>query len=111
MIGSRSRQAPHDSLPALIESLRGNVPSSDAGSLMDRVPGNVTTMMQTGITQAREFDDPQGLHEKTEYLLREWVNMYHSPQAGRDSFKAFNAFVQQVSSITVQTLANKASLS
>lgn len=78
---------------------------------MDRVPGNVTTMMQTGITQAREFDDPQGLHEKTEYLLREWVNMYHSPQAGRDSFKAFNAFVQQVSSITVQTLANKASLS
>ena len=64
---------------------------------MDRVPGSVTSMMQTGITQAREFDDPPGLHEKTENLLREWVNMYHSPQAGRDSFKAFNAFVQQVS--------------
>jgi CCR4-NOT transcription complex subunit 1 len=95
MIGSRSRQVQHDSLPALIESLRGSS-SADSGSLMDRVPGSVTTMMQTGITQAREFDDPQGLHEKTEYLLREWVNMYHSPQAGRDSFKAFNAFVQQM---------------
>nr|QOW64962.1 hypothetical protein [Lymnaea stagnalis] len=97
MIGSRSRQTQPDSLPALIESLRvGGSSSSDPSSLMDRVPGSVTSMMQTGITQAREFDDPAGLHEKTEYLLREWVNMYHSPQAGRDSFKAFNAFVQQM---------------
>ncbi|BFZ13285.1 hypothetical protein BsWGS_16323 [Bradybaena similaris] len=92
MIGSRSRQPQHESLPALIESLRGSSTSSD----LDRVTGSVTNMMQTGITQAREFDDPQGLHEKTEYLLREWVTMYHSPQAGRDSFKAFNAFVQQM---------------
>lgn len=92
MIGSRSRHSHPDSLPSLIESLRS---SADSSNLMDR-PGNVTTMMQTGITQAREFDDPAGLHEKTEFLLREWVNMYHSPQAGRDSFKAFNAFVTQV---------------
>ncbi|XP_059164399.1 CCR4-NOT transcription complex subunit 1-like isoform X2 [Physella acuta] len=96
MIGSRSRQTQPDSLPALIESLRINSTSSDSSNLMDRVQGSVTSMMQTGITQAREFDDPAGLHEKTEYLLREWVNMYHSPQAGRDSFKAFNAFVQQM---------------
>jgi hypothetical protein len=58
-------------------------------------------MMQSGITQAREIDDPPGLHEKTEYLLREWVNMYHSPAAGRDSTKAFGAFVQQVSYILI----------
>jgi len=94
MISSRSRQPQSDSLPNLIESLRGT--GGDSGSLMDRVPGSVTSMMQTGITQAREFDDPHGLHEKTEYLLREWVQLYHSPQAGRDSFKAFNAFVQQM---------------
>uniref|UniRef100_H2YFJ7 CCR4-NOT transcription complex subunit 1 n=1 Tax=Ciona savignyi TaxID=51511 RepID=H2YFJ7_CIOSA len=31
---------------------------------------------------AREYDDPPGLHEKTEYLLREWVNIYHSPSSG-----------------------------
>ncbi|XP_055890770.1 CCR4-NOT transcription complex subunit 1-like isoform X2 [Biomphalaria glabrata] len=96
MIGSRSRQTQPESLPALIESLRVTNTSADSSSLMDRVHGSVTSMMQTGITQAREFDDPAGLHEKTEYLLREWVNMYHSPQAGRDSFKAFNAFVQQM---------------
>ena len=52
--------------------------------------------MHSGISQAREFDDPPGLHDKTEFLLREWVNMYHSPAAGRDSTKAFSAFVGQV---------------
>jgi len=95
MIQSRSRQPQADSLPTLMDSLRA---TGETGGLMDRVPGSVTSMMQTGITQvfAREFDDPQGLHEKTEFLLREWVTMYHSPQAGRDSFKAFNAFVQQM---------------
>ena len=31
--------------------------------------------------QARELDDPAGLFEKTEYLLREWVNIYHSREA------------------------------
>lgn len=53
-------------------------------------------MMQSGISQAREYDDPPWLHEKTENLLREWVNMFHSAAAGRDSTKAFTAFVQQV---------------
>ena len=53
-------------------------------------------MMHSGIIQAREFDDPPGLHEKTEFLLREWVNLYHSPAAGLDSTKAFSSFVAQV---------------
>lgn len=82
-------------LSALLETIRQN----NDGGLLDRTPnqGGPTIMMQTGISQAREFDDPPGLHEKTEYLLREWVNMYHSPAAGRDSTKAFSAFVGQVS--------------
>ena len=58
------------------------------------------------VFKAREFDDPHGLHEKTEYLLREWVQLYHSPQAGRDSFKAFNAFVQQVISDNIDLKKN-----
>lgn len=41
-------------------------------------------------------DDPPGLHEKAEFILREWVNLYHSPQMGRDPTKAFSAVVQQV---------------
>ncbi|XP_064610278.1 CCR4-NOT transcription complex subunit 1-like isoform X2 [Liolophura sinensis] len=92
-IASHSRQAP-EGLSALLETIRQN----NDGGLLDRTPnqGGPTIMMQTGISQAREFDDPPGLHEKTEYLLREWVNMYHSPAAGRDSTKAFSAFVGQM---------------
>ena len=55
-----------------------------------------TAQLHSGIQQAREFDDPPGLLEKTEFLLREWVNMYHSPAAGKDSTKAFTIFVQQM---------------
>ena len=35
--------------------------------------------------QAREFEDPPGLLEKTEFLLREWVTAYHDRNAGKDS--------------------------
>jgi len=90
-IAVHSRQAP-DGLTALIDTIRA---SSDSG-LLERAPGGPTSMMHSGISQAREFDDPPGLHDKTEYLLREWVNMYHSPAAGRDSYKAFSAFVAQM---------------
>eukprot|EP00493_Phyllostaurus_siculus_P028114 UN28462 len=55
-----------------------------------------TAQLHSGIAQAREFDDPPGLLEKTEFLLRDWVNMYHSPSAGKDSTKAFAIFVQQM---------------
>ncbi|KAL3860717.1 hypothetical protein ACJMK2_010802 [Sinanodonta woodiana] len=92
LIAARPRQTT-DGLATLLENLRQT--SGDFG-MLDRVPGGPTSMMQTGISQAREIDDPPGLHEKTEYLLREWVNMYHSPAAGRDSTKAFSAFVQQM---------------
>jgi len=80
------------SLASLLEALRQNT----EGSLIDRVGIAPPPMMHSGIIQAREFDDPPGLHEKTEYLLREWVNLYHSPAAGLDSTKAFSSFVAQV---------------
>ncbi|KAK6167378.1 hypothetical protein SNE40_021420 [Patella caerulea] len=97
MIAARSRQQP-EGLTTLIEMIRQKTQqNSETNMGMDRSSGSSTTsMMQSGISQAREFDDPPGLHEKTEYLLREWVTMYHSPAAGRDSTKAFTAFVQQM---------------
>ena len=52
--------------------------------------------IEHNLEQARELDDPPGLLEKTECLLREWVNMYHSHAAGKDSTKAFTIFVQQM---------------
>lgn len=94
-------------LTNLLESLRQN--TGDGFGMLDRAPVGPTSMMQSGISQAREIDDPPGLHEKTEYLLREWVNMYHSPAGGRDSTKAFSAFVQQVgeviTSLFIRTVA------
>ncbi|KAG7189600.1 hypothetical protein KM043_017285 [Ampulex compressa] len=73
-------------LTSLIESLRAN---HDPGVLADRAPGGPTAHIHSGILQARDFDDPPGLMEKTEYLLREWVTMHHSPTHARDPTKAF----------------------
>lgn len=80
-------------MPGLLDAIRQR--NGDLG-LHDRSSLGQVSVMHSGMNQAREFDDPPGLHEKTEYLLREWVSMYHSPAAGRDSLKAFNAFAAQV---------------
>ncbi|XP_055951329.1 CCR4-NOT transcription complex subunit 1-like isoform X2 [Argiope bruennichi] len=91
-ITSNQRQLP-DGLNQLLDMLR-----STGEPFLDRAPGSGPIgMMYSGITQAREFDDPPGLYEKTEFLLREWVTMYHSPKAGKDSTNAFSLFVHQVS--------------
>lgn len=63
---------------------------------VDRTPGGPTAHIHKGISQARDFDDPPGMQEKTEYLLREWVSLYHSPGSGRDSTKAFTNIVHQM---------------
>jgi len=39
-----------------------------------------TAQLHNSIGQARESDDPHGLLENTEFLLRDWENMYHSPR-------------------------------
>ncbi|GFQ94535.1 CCR4-NOT transcription complex subunit 1 [Trichonephila clavata] len=90
-ITSMQRQLP-DGLSQLLDMLRNT-----GEPFLDRAPGSGPMgMMYSGITQAREFDDPPGLYEKTEYLLREWVTMYHSPKAGKDSTNAFSLFVHQM---------------
>uniref|UniRef100_UPI00358E5F7C CCR4-NOT transcription complex subunit 1-like isoform X3 n=1 Tax=Myxine glutinosa TaxID=7769 RepID=UPI00358E5F7C len=90
-INAHSRGNAPEGLPQLMELIRAN-----HDTMLDRAHAGPTFMMHSGISQAREYDDPPGLHEKAEYLLREWVNMYHSPAAGRDSAKAFSAFVGQM---------------
>jgi len=92
-IASLSRQPP-EGLTALLDSVRMH--NGGDITLLDRTAVGPTSMMHSGINQAREFDDPPGLNEKTEYLLREWVNLYHSQAAGRDSTKAFSHFVGQM---------------
>ncbi|XP_014478138.1 PREDICTED: CCR4-NOT transcription complex subunit 1 isoform X5 [Dinoponera quadriceps] len=83
-------------LTSLIDSLRAN---HDPGILADRAPAGPTAHIHSGILQvrqARDFDDPPGLMDKTEYLLREWVSMYHNPTHARDPTKAFSIFVHQM---------------
>lgn len=114
-------------LTTLIELLRAN---HDPGVLVDRAQGGPTAHIHSGILQvrvcfvtvfcnmyytftvvgetyknvfgqARDFDDPPGLMEKTEYLLREWISIHYSATAGRDPTRAFSIFVQQVWPIAV----------
>lgn len=71
---------------------------NDGGLLPGSATGP-TSMMQSGIKQASDTNDPPGLYEKTEFLLREWVTMYHSSSSGvgRDSNKlAFSTLINQV---------------
>jgi len=84
-------------LPQLMDVVRSNYEA-----MIDRAHGGPNFMMHSGISQASEYDDPPGLREKAEYLLREWVNLYHSAAAGRDSTKAFSAFVGQVNKSSLQ---------
>ncbi|XP_018116117.1 CCR4-NOT transcription complex subunit 1 isoform X2 [Xenopus laevis] len=90
-INAHSRGNAPEGLPQLMDVLRSNF-----DAMMERAHGGPNFMMHSGISQASEYDDPPGLREKAEYLLREWVNLYHSAAAGRDSTKAFSAFVGQM---------------
>ncbi|KAM9377897.1 CCR4-NOT transcription complex subunit 1 isoform 2-T2 [Pholidichthys leucotaenia] len=90
-ICAHSRASAPEGLPQLMDVVRSNYEA-----MIDRAHGGPNFMMHSGISQASEYDDPPGLREKAEYLLREWVNLYHSAAAGRDSTKAFSAFVGQM---------------
>lgn len=48
--------------------------------------------------QGRDFDDPPGLLEKTEFLLKEWLTIYSSAP-NRDPGKTFSVYIHQVSKI------------
>lgn len=93
-IQAHSRQPP-EGLTNLIELLRAN---HDPAVLVDRAQGGPTAHIHSGILQvrAREYEDPPGLLEKTEYLLRDWVNIYHTSTTSRDPTRAFSVFVQQM---------------
>lgn len=78
--------------------------------------------LSLGLSGLRVFEDPPGLHDKVrslkgidsttvhkissiarlfqvEYLLREWVRLFHQPAAGKESEKAFSSFVAMVGNL------------
>ncbi len=63
----------------------------------DRVCATALSMMYTGVTQARDFDDPHGLKEKSELVLQEWIQ-HHAPVPNKENTKAFQQFVLQMNS-------------
>lgn len=99
-----SRQGP-EGLIALIEALRMKhdllsgeriAGSNSLSSLNNPISAGPSLHFHSGVTQARDFQDPPALQEKTEVLLREWITMYHSPSAGQGSASAFQHFVKQM---------------
>lgn len=91
---SQPRQPPPDGLAALVDSLRANRETTNVPPER-HVP---TSFIHSGVMQVRgrDHDDPPGLTEKTEFLLRDWVNLYHNPPTNTEPLKTFNMFVQQM---------------
>ncbi|KAJ7383193.1 CCR4-NOT transcription complex subunit 1 [Desmophyllum pertusum] len=63
----------------------------------NKAPGGPTSLT-SGVSSSvsttfHGYEDPPGLHDKVEYLLREWVRLCHQPGAGKESEKAFSTFV------------------
>ncbi|XP_068619927.1 CCR4-NOT transcription complex subunit 1 isoform X4 [Battus philenor] len=95
-IMSHSRQPPPEGLATLIETLRIN--QDPSAYLGERMPLGPTAHIHAGMSQvrAREYDDPPGLQEKTENLLREWRNVLLKPLTEIETGQNFNIYVHRM---------------
>ncbi|XP_030040329.1 CCR4-NOT transcription complex subunit 1 isoform X2 [Manduca sexta] len=95
-IVSMSRQPPPEGLGSLIEILRVN--QDPSAYLGERSPLGPTAHIHSGILQVRSqnYDDPPGLQEKTENLLREWRNVLLSPLTEIELAQNFNLYVHRM---------------
>ncbi|KAM7434782.1 CCR4-NOT transcription complex subunit 1 [Porites harrisoni] len=98
---AHSRQS-SEGLSSLLEAAHnGPLPSQTAGAHHEigdnKAPGGPTSLtsgVSSGVSSTfHAYEDPPGLHEKVEFLLREWVRLCHQPGAGKESEKAFSTFV------------------
>lgn len=86
-----------EGLSHLVELL--HLSSYEPSSLiLDRVSSGPTQHIHSGILQVRtnDYDDPPGFVEKVEYLLKDWVTLYHTQAIGRDPIKTFGIFVNKM---------------
>ena len=72
-------------------------PVAAATASNNRIYATALSMMYTGVTQARDFDDPPNLKEKSEQLLHEWIQ-HHFILPQKENQKAFQQFVLQMNS-------------
>ncbi|XP_053697550.1 CCR4-NOT transcription complex subunit 1 [Sabethes cyaneus] len=85
-----------EGLAHLIEMLRSNHDPNTF--LVDRAFAGPTSYIHSGIIQARsnDIEDPPGFAERAEFLLKDWITIYHTQAAGRDPIKAFSVFVNKM---------------
>ncbi|XP_059059892.1 CCR4-NOT transcription complex subunit 1-like isoform X2 [Achroia grisella] len=96
-IMTHSRQQPPEGLGTLIEMLRVN--QDPSAYLGERSPLGPTAHIHSGIMavrQSREFEDPPGLQEKTESLLREWRTNLLNPLTEIEIAQNFNLYVHRM---------------
>ncbi|XP_050542433.1 CCR4-NOT transcription complex subunit 1-like [Daktulosphaira vitifoliae] len=84
-----------DGLTAIIEVIRPSQTENNTVERMTSSNSNSSAHIQHGMLQGRDFDDPPGLLEKTEYLLKEWLTIY-SAAPNRDPGKTFSAYIHQM---------------
>jgi CCR4-NOT transcription complex subunit 1 len=81
----------------LLEILRNQ--QDQSVHLSDRVTHGPTSYIHSGMIQARnstDIDEPPGFIEKSEYLLKDWITIYHTLGANRDQLKSFSTFVSKM---------------
>lgn len=95
------RLAQHNNGPEallnLLELLRNQ--QDQSVHLTDRAVHGPTSYIHSGMLQARnttEIDEPPGFIEKSEYLLKDWIAIYHTPSINRDQLKSFSTFVNKM---------------
>ena len=96
-ISSVSRYAQqHVELKDTVEVIRMNY-ESDEVNAASRLCATALSMMYTGVQQARDFDDPAGLKEKSDQLLHDWLQ-HHAILPQKENTKVFQQFVLQMNS-------------
>lgn len=95
------RLAQHNNGPEalinLLEILRNQ--QDQSVHLTDRAIHGPTSYIHSGMLQARnsgDIDEPPGFIERSEYLLKDWITIYHTQGVNRDPIKAFSNFVNKM---------------
>lgn len=95
------RLAQHNNGPEalinLLEILRNQ--QDQSVHLTDRAIHGPTSYIHSGMLQARnsgDIDEPPGFIERSEYLLKDWITIYHTQGVNRDPIKSFSNFVNKM---------------
>lgn len=95
------RLAQHNNGPEalinLLETLRNQ--QDQSVHLTDRAIHGPTSYIHSGMLQARssgDIEEPAGFIERSEYLLKDWITIYHTQGVNRDPIKSFSNFVNKM---------------